>query len=120
MAGTLGTVTGNATYVSLSVNWIPPLQGVLNISEKELQGTAALFGKDIGSANKLYVHYFARDCSGLESCSEVTEQMVPRGGSLKIVQRNYVVPGSARGADPTRVVNPVLIVLDGASRPKGR
>jgi hypothetical protein len=38
---------------------------------------------------------------------------------LKIVQRNYVVPGSARGADPTRVVNPVLIVLDGASRPKG-
>ena len=119
VAGTLGTVTGNATYVSLSVNWIPPLQGVLNISHKELQGTAALFGKDIGSANKLYVHYFARDCSGLESCSEVTEQMVPRGGSLKIVQRNYVVPGSARGADPTRVVNPVLIVLDGASRPKG-
>lgn len=118
VVGTLGTMTGNATYVSLSVNWIPPLQGVLNISDKQLQGTAAPFG--IGTADKLYVHYFARHCSGLENCTEVTEQMVPRGGSLKIVQRNYVVPGSARGADPTRVVNPVLIVLDGASRPRGR
>lgn len=120
VAGTLGTLTGNATYVSLSVNWIPPLQGVLNISDKQLQGSAAPYGDGIGSADKLYVHYFARDCSGLESCTEVTEQMVPRGGSLKIVQRNYVVPGSARGADPARVVNPVLVVLDGTSRPKGR
>jgi hypothetical protein len=118
VVGTLGTMTGNATYVSLSVNWIPPLQGVLNVSDKQLQGTAAAFG--VGGADKLYVHYFARDCSGLENCTEVTEQMVPRGGSLKIVQRNYVVPGSARGADPTRVVNPVVIVLDGASRPRGR
>jgi hypothetical protein len=117
VVGTLGTMTGNATYVSLSVNWIPPLQGVLNVSDKQLQGTAAPFG--IRTADKLYVHYFARNCSGLENCTEVTEQMVPRGGSLKIVQRNYVVPGSARGADPTRVVNPVLIVLDGASRPRG-
>ena len=119
VAGTLGTATGNATYVSLSVNWIPPLQGVLDISDKQLQGSAAVYGADIASADKLYVHYFARDCSGLKNCTEVTEQMVPRGGLLKIVQRNYVVPGSARSADPARIVDPVLIVLDGASRPKG-
>jgi len=118
VVGTLSTMTGNASYVSLSVNWIPPLQGGLNVSDKRLRGTAAAFG--IGDADKLYVLYFARDCSGLENCMEVTEQMVSRGGLLKIVPRNYVVPGSARGPDPTRVVNPMLIVLDGASRPGGR
>lgn len=119
VVGTLGTLTGNATYVSLSVNWIPPLQGVLNISDAALAGSAAPYGEGIGGADSLYVHYFARDCSGLAGCTEVSEQMVPAGGSLKIVQRNYVVPGGTRGADPARLVNPVLMVLDGTARPKG-
>lgn len=61
-----------------------------------------------GNEAALYVHYFARNRAGLEICTVVTEQMVPRGGSLKIVQRNDVVPGSTRGADPSRLVNPVL------------
>lgn len=119
VVGTLGTATGNATYVSLSVNWIPPLQGVLNVSDEQLKGTAATFAGAVGDTDSLYVQYFARDCTGLENCAEVTEAMIPRGGSLKIVQRNYVVPGSARGPDPALVVDPVLIILDGASRPRG-
>jgi hypothetical protein len=117
--GTLGTVTGNATYVSLSINWIPPLQGVLNVSDEQLKGTAATFAGAVGNTDSLYVQYFARDCTGLENCVEVTEAMIPRDGSLKIVQRNYIVPGSARGPDPALVVDPVLIVLDGALRPRG-
>jgi hypothetical protein len=47
----------------------------------------------------------------------ITEKQVPRGEAIKIIQRNYVVPGSARGADPTKVLNPVAIVLNGPARP---
>jgi hypothetical protein len=119
VVGTLGTETGNATYVSLSVNWLPPLVGILNVSDDELKGTAAAFAGAGDSTDSLYLQYFARDCTGLENCVAVTEEMIPRGGSLKIVQRNYVVPGRTRGTDPNVVMNPVLIVLDGASRPRG-
>ncbi len=119
VVGTLGTATGNATYVSLSVNWIPPLQGVANVANDQLEGSAASFAGAVNNVDSLYVQYFARDCMALENCVEVTEEMVPRGDALKIVQRNYVVPGSTRGADPNLLVNPVLIVLDGSAPPLG-
>jgi hypothetical protein len=44
--------------------------------------------------------------------------MIPQDGELKLVQRDYVVPGSTRGPDPRLLVNPSLIILDGASRSK--
>jgi hypothetical protein len=64
---------------------------------------------------KLYLQYFARDCGSLANCVQITEAMIPRGGALKLIQRNYVVPGSTRGPDPKQVVNPSLIVFDGAN-----
>lgn len=120
VVGTLGTETGNATYVSLSANWIPPLQGVVNVSDERLKGSAAVFVSAVKNTDRLYVQYFARNCTGLENCQQVTEAMVPRGDAMKIVQRNYVLPGSTRGPDPEVLVNPVLIVFDGASRPSRR
>ncbi|WP_373049256.1 hypothetical protein [Vulgatibacter sp.] len=66
----------------------------------------------------LYVHYLARDCSGLSNCMTVTEEMIPRGGTIKMLQRNYIVPGTMRGASPELVLNPVVVVLDGMARPK--
>ena len=119
VVGTLGTVTGNATYTSLSVNWIPALVGVLNISDKDLAGTASIFSATVANTDKLYLHYFARDCTNLPNCVQITEKMVPRGDGVKIMQRNYVVPGTTRGPDPNLVVNPQVIVFDGASRPSG-
>lgn len=117
VVGTLGTATGNATYTSLAVNWIPPLVGIVNVSDPDLKGSASAFSGQVGHTDKLYVHYFARDCGTLPHCHEVTEEMVPRGEEVKIIQRNYIVPGTARGADPRLLVNPSLIVLDGAARP---
>lgn len=111
VAGTLGTATRNATYVGLSVNWLKALVGVVNVSDVDLQGTAARYASTVGNTNKLYVEYFARDCSGIEHCQQITEAMVPKGDVVKIIQRNYVVPGTARGVDPARVLNPVAIVL---------
>jgi hypothetical protein len=112
VAGTLGTATGNASYSSLSVNWLTYLKGVANISDPDLRGSASGFSGTVGDADKFYVQYFARDCTGISHCLTITEAMVPKGDPIKIIQRNYVVPGSTRGADPTQVLNPVAIILN--------
>jgi hypothetical protein len=116
--GTLATETGNATYVSVSVNWFPQLVGVDDLSDTDLTGTAADFAGALQADDRLfYVQYLARDCTGLPNCLEVPRKLVPVGGIIKLIQRNYVNPGSARGPDPAKLLNPVAIVLDGRTRP---
>jgi hypothetical protein len=115
--GTLGTATDNATYVSLSANWIPALKGVANISDAQLTGSASAFAGSVENTDKLYLHYFTRDCGTMPHCTEITEEMIPRGGALKIIQRDYVVPGTTLGPDPKLLINPTLIILDGTIRP---
>jgi hypothetical protein len=39
------------------------------------------------------------------------------GEAIKVIQRNYVTPGYARGPDPAKLLNPVSIILDGSNRP---
>jgi hypothetical protein len=116
--GTLATETDNATYVSVSINWFPELVAVKNLSDIDLRGTAAPFADALGdNAGLFYVHYLARDCSGLDPCVEIPTKLVPRGGLIKVIQRNYVVPGSRRGPDPYKLLNPVALVFDGSNRP---
>jgi hypothetical protein len=118
VVGTLGTETGNATYVSLAVNRFPLLVGVANISDTDLAGTAEGFAGALqDDARLFYVYYVARDCSGLHPCLELSRKQVPVGESIKLLQRNYINPGSARGPDPARILNPVALVLDGRRRP---
>jgi hypothetical protein len=116
--GVLSTATGNATYTSLSVNWFPELVGVKNIDDTELKGTAGDFAGALQNSSDLfYVYYVARDCTGLTNCVEVSTKLVPRGGTIKFIQRNYINPGSTSGPDPDEILNPVAIVLDGTNRP---
>lgn len=116
--GVLSTATGNAAYTSLSVNWFPELVGVKNIDDTELHGTAASFGSALQHSSDLfYVYYVARDCTGLTNCVEVSTKLVPRDGTIKFIQRNYINPGSTSGPDPNKILNPVAIVLDGTKRP---
>jgi hypothetical protein len=118
VVGTLATETGNATYVSVSVNWFPALVGVQNISDPELKGTAAPFAGALQHEDRLfYVHYLARDCAGLHPCVEISTKQVPAGEAIKVIQRNYVNPGSRNGPEPMKLLNPVAIVLDGTQRP---
>jgi hypothetical protein len=118
VVGTLATETGNATYVSLSVNWFPELVGVANVSDPELLGTAAEFATALQhDARLFYRYYVARDCTGLHPCLAVSKQQIPVGDVLRVIQRNYVNPGSARGPEPAKLLNPVAIVLDGRRRP---
>ena len=116
--GSLGTETNNATYVSLSVNWFPQLVGLVNIDDDRLYGTAESFASSLDhDARLFYVYYIARDCSGLENCAEVSRHSVPVGEIIKVIQRNYVTPGYARGPEPTKMLNPLAIVFDGNNRP---
>ena len=115
VVGTLSTETGNATYTSLSVNWFPALVGVANIDDTDLVGTAASFLT--ANSDLFYVYYVARNCTGLTHCREISKKLVPAGGTIKLIQRNYVNPGSKRGPDPYQILNPVAIVLDGRNRP---
>ncbi len=117
VVGTLATATRTATYVSLSVNRVAVLMGVANISGADLEGSASTFSGAADNTDRFYVHYFARDCTGLPDCSPLTEDLVPRGETIKIIQRNYIVPGTARGAHPRQVLNPSIIVFKGAVRP---
>jgi len=121
--GTLATETDNATYVSLSVNRYPALVGVANLDDTDLVGSAERFQKTAGvyvpdkDLHKFYVYYIARDCSGLQDCLELSRRQVARGETIKLMQRNYVKPGSTVGPDPKRVLEPRAIVLNGKKRP---
>lgn len=117
VVGTLGTKTGNATYTSLSVNWFPELVGVIDSNDPVLEGSAKKFASALSDPElykKFYVYYYARDCSGLYPwCEEIPSTVVPRGDTIKIVQRNYINPGSTRAPDPYKVLSPFSIQFDG-------
>lgn len=125
VVGTLGTKTGNATYTSLSVNWFPELVGVANRDDPVLEESAQQFKDKLSSPDlyrKFYVYYFARDCTGLYPwCQEIPRTLIPRGDTIKFVQRNYVnpasesYPDSRRGPDPRKILNPVTIEFDGSA-----
>lgn len=118
VVGAIGTKTGNATYTSVSVNWFPELVGVLNRDDTVLEESAKKFKEALTPPElytKFYVYYFARDCTGLYPwCQEVPRSLVPKGDTIKILQRNYVAPGSRRGPDPSCVLDPVAIEFDGS------
>ncbi len=121
VAATLGTVTGNATYVGLSVNESLMVKGLQNISSDTLENTAGSYAEQVNNTDKFYLYYFTRDCSGLEAlthgnCFSITEDMIPPCTSqpcdyLKIAQRNYIAQGTERGPDPQKVLPPRLIKL---------
>ena len=117
VVGTLATATRNATYVSLGVNRAAVLMGVANVSDAQLTGTATAFKAKVPSYDKFYVYYFARDCAGLAHCLALPESVVPRGETIKFMQRSYMRPMTQRGADAPQLLNPAVIVLNGSARP---
>jgi hypothetical protein len=119
VAGTLATETGNATYVSLSINRFEVLEGVVNLSQDQVKDSATQFG--VPDADKLYAFYLSRRCPAETKapCFEISTRDVPTGETIKIMQRNYIRPGTRRGANPgTRadevLLRPRLIRLDAA------
>ncbi len=109
VVGTLGTATGNATYVSLGVNNTRLRLGVKNVDGTKLVGSVdPAWYPGAGNADKFYVYYFARDCAGLEELThgfciavEDSELVIPPGAPASLVERDYMAVGTQRGPDST-------------------
>ncbi len=105
--GTLGTATGNATYVSLGVNNFRLRLGAANVDGTKLVGSAnPKWYPGVNNPDKLYVYYFTRRCEGLEKlthgfCLSVkdTELVIPPGVKASLVERDYMAVGTQRGPD---------------------
>ena len=117
VVGTLGTATGNATYVSLGLNNVHYRLGVKNVDGSMLAGSAGFYG-DLENLDKLYVYYFTRDCTGIQSlthgfCTPVedSEFVIRRGDLASIVERDYVSAGTQRGPESTLTVPPIVLKL---------
>jgi hypothetical protein len=117
--GTLGTATGNATYVSLALNNTHLKLGAKNVTDAQLAGSATpQFYPGVNNLDKLYVYYFARDCEGLENLThgfcisvEDTELVIPRGVTASFAEREYVKVGTQRGPDSTLTLPSVVLIL---------
>lgn len=124
VVGTLGTETGNATYVGLSVNESLMVKGLANINSDQLKNTAIRYSGQVNNADKFYVYYFTRDCSDLKAltdgnCFAISDTMIQPCSDpttqtcdyLKLIQREYIAKGTRRGPDSTLTLLPKLIKL---------
>ena len=119
VVGTLGTATGNATYVSLGVNNFHLRLGAENVEGTKLVGSAdPRWYPGVNNLDKFYVYYFTRHCEGLKElthgfCLSVkdTELAIPPGVKATFVERDYMVPGTQRGPDSKLVLPPMVIQL---------
>jgi hypothetical protein len=123
---TLSTGTGNATYVGLGVNGTLRIEGIANIDNTQLAGSAGSYGvaDPAFDPNKFFVQYFTRDCTGLEAltgdhCFSIPETMLPYCADpadlscnlLGLSLREYIRPGTQRGPDAAKLLPPVVITL---------
>lgn len=128
VAGTLGTRTGNSTYVGLSINKVSQFVGVANLSAEVLQDTANAYSGVVPgnkcpavnhtqTADCLFLYYFTRDCSvvkdltGETNCFEIDKKMIPSGqnDSVAFGLRDYLRPGTERGPDSSHVLPSMVI-----------
>jgi hypothetical protein len=137
VAGTLGTATGNATYVSLGVQNFRLRLGAANVDGAKLVGSAraasyrrphaehrpARDQEQHSALDKLYVYYFTRQCKGLEHLThgfclsvEDTELIVPRGDKASFVERDYIRVGTQRGPDSTLTLPSVVMKFQRPAR----
>lgn len=124
VVGTLGTETGNATYVGLSVNESLMVKGLANINSEQLKNTALSYAEQVNNADKFYIYYFTRDCSDIQAltegnCFSISDTMIQPCSApatqtcdyLKLVQRDYIAKGTRRGPDSTLTLLPKLLKL---------
>jgi hypothetical protein len=117
--GTLGTATGNATYVSLGVNNFHLRLGAANVDGTKLVGSAdPAWYPGVHHLDKLYVYYFTRRCDGLQKlthgfCLSVkdTELVIPPGVKASFVERDYIRVGTQRGPNSKLTLPSMVLKL---------
>ncbi len=124
VVGTLGTQTGNATYVGLGLNSTPRLLGFANRSDEDLLNSASSYSESVNNTDKFFVYYFTRHCSGLEQftggyCYELSnddlplcpDPTAPACYKLSLSIRDYMPLGSQRGPDDKYILPAWVIPL---------
>ncbi len=117
VVGTLGTATGNATYVSLGVQDFRLRLGAVNVDGTKLLGSVdSAWYPGVDNLDKFYVYYFTRQCDGLENlthgfCLSVQDDPleIPAGDLASFVQRDYIRVGTRRGPDSKLVLPPTVL-----------
>ena len=119
--GTLGTATGNASYVSLGVNNFRLRLGAENVDGSKLEGSAKPeWYTGVNNLDKLYVYYFTRNCEDEKVralthgfCLSVkdTELVIPPGDKASLVERDYMAPGTQRGPDSKLTLPSMVLIL---------
>ena len=116
VSGTLGTETGNATYVGLGINQVSMLKGIADLSGTDLRGTASAYAGEVNNTDKFYLYYFTRDCSGLEDLTDGNclslKDLIPPDDQLAISIRDYIKPGTQRGPDSQYVLPSKVLKLE--------
>ena len=127
---TLATETGNATYVGLSINDASTASSPANTLDTGLRGSADGYASAVNNTGKFFVHYYTRDCAPLkdllvkpQDCTPLTDQIVPLRtntsaighpalkGTFLLALRDYIVPGTERGADVSKLLAPRILTF---------
>jgi hypothetical protein len=124
VVGTLGTQTGNATYVGLGLNSTPRLLGFDNRADEDLANSAKSYAEAVNNTEKFFVYYFTRDCDGLKQftdgyCLELSnddlplcsDPTTPACNKLTLSIRDYMPLGSQRGPDSNYILPAWVIPL---------
>jgi hypothetical protein len=124
VVGTLGTRTNNATYVGLGLTSTMRMLGFDNRSHFDLEDSASDYAPVVSNAEKFFVYYFTRNCSGLDSftgghCLEISDSDLPLCDDpaspvcdkLSISLRDYMPLGSQRGPDDNYILPSMVIPL---------
>jgi hypothetical protein len=124
VVGTLGTQTGNATYVGLGLNSTPRLLGFDNRADEDLINSASNLAQSVNNTDKFFVYYFTRECTGLEQftdsyCLELIDDNLPLCTNptdpacfkLPLFIRDYLPLGSQRGPDANYILPAWVILL---------
>jgi len=133
LVGTLATETRNATYVGLSVNDASTFLAPAGVTDSVLKGSADGYAGGVRNTGKFYVHYFTRDCDRIaplldrpEDCTSITTEMVPPEGdtstpgdpalkgSFFIGLRDYIVPGTERAPDTSKLLRARILSFTAA------
>lgn len=124
VAGTLGTQTGNATYVGLGLLATMKQEGFANLSNEDLIDTASDYASQVNYTENFYLYYFARNCSDLVeltdgNCMSIPEATLPPCNdptsktcdNLKFSVRDYMRPGTQRGPAALLKLHSLVITL---------
>ncbi len=126
VVGPLSTATDNATYAGLGLNSSQKQFAFYNIPDEQLAGTATGYSQAV-PADKFFVQYFARDCTGLAeqlpagvsfSCYSIGDTLPycydpsdDQCNLLVLSLRGYIRPGTQRATDKNSVLNSKYILL---------